>query len=107
MEKVHVRLSTKEKHLEKFREVIYNHQPMMRGFNHPMLKKGELEDLVYGSLEEAIAAFFTRKEAYDNYFKEHEGKKTLNPTFGMMTKFEWDLLCRKHIHHHFEQFGLV
>lgn len=107
MEKVHTRLSTSEKHLEKFREVVYNHQPMMRGFNHPMLKKGELEDLKHGSLEEAIEAFFKRKQEYDDYFKEHKGRKTLNPSFGMLSKFEWDLLCRKHMHHHFEQFGLV
>ena len=107
MDKVHTRLVTKEKHLEKFREVVYNHQPMMKGYNHPMLKQGELEELRHDSLEAAIEAFFKRKEEYDAYFTEHKGKKTLNPSFGMLNKFEWDLLCRKHLHHHFEQFGLV
>jgi len=107
MEKVHTRLTTKQEHLEKYREVLYNHTPMMRGFNHPTLRKGELEDLRYGSLDEAIEGFFKAKAAYDKYFKENKGRKTLNPSFGQLSKFEWDLLRRKHIHHHFEQFGLV
>ena len=106
-EKVHTRLTVLPETLEKFVEVVYNHQPMMKGYNHPLLRKGELEDLRYGSLEEAIEKYFIAKEAYEMYFKENKGKATLNPSFGELTKFEWDLLNRKHTHHHFEQFGLV
>ena len=107
MEKIHVRLSTPPDRLEKFIEVAYNHQPMMKGFYHPMLKRDELEPLKHESLSEAIDKFFESREKYEIFFKENKGKLTLNPTFGPMSKFEWDLLNRKHIHHHFEQFGLV
>jgi len=107
IEKVHARLMTSPKHLDKFLEVVYNHQPMMRGFNHPLLRKGELEDLRYDSLEAAIEGYFVTRAKYESYFKENEGKKTMNPSFGELSKFEWDLLNRKHTHHHFEQFGLV
>ena len=107
MEKIHVRLSTPPDRLEKFIEVAYNHQPMMKGFYHPMLKRDELEPLKHESLSEAIDKFFESREKYETFFKENKGKLTLNPTFGPMSKFEWDLLNRKHIHHHFEQFGLV
>ena len=107
MEKIHVRLSTPPDRLEKFIEVAYNHQPMMKGFYHPMLKRDELEPLKHESLSEAIDKFFESREKYEIFFKENKGKLTLNPTFGPMSKFEWDLLNRKHIHHHFDQFGLV
>ena len=106
-EKRHLRVTTRAEHLEKFREVVYNHAPMMKGFSHPLLKKGELEELRHDSLEAAIDSYFQSKEAYETYFKENKGKKTLNSSFGMMSKFEWDLLNRKHTHHHFQQFGLV
>ena len=106
-EKVHTRLTVSPRLLEVFEEVIYNHQPMMKGYNHPTLRKGELEDLRFGSLEEAIEKYFETKNKYEAYFKENKGKKTLNPSFGMLSKFEWDLLNRKHTHHHFEQFGLI
>ena len=106
-EKVHSRLTVSPRLLEVFEEVIYNHQPMMKGYNHPMLRKGELEDLKHGSLDEAIDKYFETRLKYEVFFKENKGKLTLNPTFGMMSKFEWDLLNRKHTHHHFEQFGLV
>ncbi len=106
-EKVHTRLAVSPKLLEIFEPVIYNHEPMMKGYNHPMLKKGELEELRYPSLDMAIEKYFETREKYETYFKERKGKLTLNPTFGMLTKFEWDLLNRKHTHHHFQQFGLV
>ena len=107
MGKIHTRLTTAADRLEQFIEVVYNHQPMMRGFNHPILKKGELETLKHDSLETAISKYFETKAAYETFFKEHKGLKTLNPSFGELTKYEWDLLNRKHTHHHFEQFGLI
>ncbi len=107
MEKIHVRLSTPPERLEKFIEFVYNHQPMMRGFYNTMLKRDELEPLKYESLSKAIDKLLETREKYETFFKENKGKLTLNPTFGPMSKFEWDMLNRKHIHHHFKQFGLV
>ena len=106
-EKVHTQLMTKPKYMDSYREVLYNHAPMMKGFNHPLLNKGTLEDLRHESLKVAIDKLMESKAKYEAYFKEHKGKKTLNPSFGMMSKYEWDLLNRKHVHHHFQQFGLV
>jgi len=107
MGKRHTRLFTPPERLERFVEVVYNHQPMMKKFYHPQLKRDELEELRHGSLDEAVEKYFVAREAYEAFFSEHRGKKTMNPTFGEMSKFEWDLLSRKHTHHHFEQFGLV
>ena len=32
---------------------------------------------------------------------------TKNAVFGILDKFEWDLVHTKHFNHHFEQFGLI
>jgi len=105
--KVHGRLVIDPEKIERYVEVVYNHLPMMRGFNHALLRKGEVEDLRFGSLEEAIEKYFEARESYESFFNEHQGKKILNPNFGELSKFEWDLINRKHTHHHFKQFGLV
>lgn len=107
MEEVHTQLCIPEEKVERYAEFVYNHRPMMKGFDHPLLRKGETEDLVSGSLEEAIEKMYETKARYEEYFKQNPGKKTLNPNFGALSKFEWDLLNRKHFHHHFEQFGLL
>ena len=107
MEQEEVKVYTPEKLLDKYQEAIYKYRPMPKQFDHPMLKKGEQEALRFGSLDEAKAKFFELHEAYQNYFKENEGKTTVNPVFGPLTKFEWDLVCRKHLHHHFDQFNLI
>jgi len=93
--------------LERNIDFLYNHTKMMKGFDHPLLTKGAVEDLKYASLEEAISKYFEAREAFEAYFSTHRNKKTMNPTFGELSKFEWDLINRKHTHHHFEQFGLV
>jgi oxepin-CoA hydrolase/3-oxo-5,6-dehydrosuberyl-CoA semialdehyde dehydrogenase len=41
------------------------------------------------------------------YFKENPDARTKNVVFGMMDKFEWDLLGIKHFNHHFKQFGIL
>ena len=106
-EKIHTRMVTPEDKLDKVIEVVYSHIPMMRGFRHPLLSQGEPELLRYDSLEIAIESYFRAKEEYEIYFKTHKDAKTLNSMFGYLTKFEWDLLNRKHTHHHFSQFGLI
>ena len=107
MEQAHTRLVVPEEKLDKAIEVVYSHLPMMREFRHPLLNQGETEELRYSSLEEAKEKYFEAKEKYEVFFKENKDKKTLNSMFGYLSKFEWDLLNRKHTHHHFSQFGLI
>ncbi|HFA50854.1 MAG TPA: phenylacetic acid degradation bifunctional protein PaaZ [Bacteroidetes bacterium] len=103
---VKVEVSTPEERIEKYQESLYNYRPMPKEYKHPMLRKDRTEDLKYASLEEAKKAFWEAWDAYQLFFKENPGVETANPVFGMLDKELWDLLGRKHVAHHFLQFGV-
>ncbi len=100
-------IATPEEKLEKVQATLWNYDPMPRNFKHPLLKKEALEDLRYKDLETAKQKFREAREEYENYFKENPDALTKNAVFGWLTKFEWELLHRKHLNHHFEQFNLI
>lgn len=107
MDKVETKIITPEKRIERFKESLFNYREMPRSFDHPLLKEKELEDLRFGNLTEAKAALLTAIDKYETFFKENPGIETPNTVFGMLDKQLWDLMNRKHFHHHFSQFGLV
>lgn len=100
-------ISTPAEQLDKWREMIFNHRSMPRGHQHPLMKPNELEPLAHPDLETAKKKLLEAFDAYEAYFKEHPEARTKNVVFGMMDKFEWDLLNVKHLNHHFEQFGIL
>ena len=106
-EEIETEIKTPEEHLEKVHETLYNYKKMPRNFNMPLLKVGELEDLVHPDFETAKAALIESYDRYTAYFKEQPDKLTVNAVFGALNYFEWKLLNRKHFNHHFEQFGLI
>lgn len=105
--KIKAEMTTPEKYLEKTQEMLFNFRPMPKEFQHPLLKKGELEDLKYGSLEEAKDALRKSMDESDAYFKNNPKGTLFNPVFGDLDDEMWENYNRKHFHHHFEQFGLV
>ncbi|NER14916.1 phenylacetic acid degradation bifunctional protein PaaZ [Leptobacterium flavescens] len=102
-----IEIATPAEYLEKVQEMVYNHNPMPKEYAHPLLKKGELEELRHANLEEAKAKFLEAYDQFEAYFKENPEAITIDPVFGEMEKFEWDLLNKKHFNHHFSQFGLL
>ncbi|MCL4152698.1 UNVERIFIED_CONTAM: hypothetical protein GTU68_040318 [Idotea baltica] len=100
-------IATPEKILEKVHHSLYNYKPFPKGSDFPLLKKGELADLQHGNLSEAITKFVEARQDYLDYFKENPEALLNNLVFGEMNKYEWYLLERKHLNHHFEQFGLI
>lgn len=100
-------IDTPEEKLEKVQATLWNYEPMPKDFKHPLLKKNALEDLCHENLETAKEKFWEAKAEYENHFKENSDALTKNAVFGWLTKFEWELLHRKHLNHHFEQFGLL
>ena len=100
-------VSTPEEHLEKVQETLYNYEKMPHNYNHPLLKDDELEPLQYESLEEAKDALLQAYDEFVVFFRENPDVVTKNAVFGELNHFEWKLLNRKHINHHFEQFGLL
>ncbi|MEM9984566.1 MAG: phenylacetic acid degradation bifunctional protein PaaZ [Bacteroidota bacterium] len=100
-------IDTPEERIERFQESLYNHRPMPERFDHPLLRKGETEDLRFTSLEEAKEKYLEAYDRFEEFFRQNPELETPNTVFGMLNKELWDLLNRKHLDHHFSQFGLI
>lgn len=100
-------IATPEKILEKVNETLYNYKKMPREYDFPLAEKSKIDKTKHENLEEAIAKFWEAREAYLTYFKENPDAITNNVVFGPLNRYEWALLERKHLNHHFEQFGLL
>lgn len=100
-------VATPEKVLEKVHASLYNYEKFPRNTQFPTMKKGVLEDLRHPDLETAKQKMLEAREAYLNFFKENPDSRLKNMVFGMLNRYESYLLERKHLNHHFEQFGLI
>lgn len=98
---------TPEKILEKVHHSLYSYDKFPKGTVFPTYKKDELEDLKHADLETAKAKLKEAREEYLLFFKENSDAVLKNMVFGDMNKYEWYLLERKHLNHHFEQFNLL
>ncbi|RZN75112.1 MAG: phenylacetic acid degradation bifunctional protein PaaZ, partial [Winogradskyella sp.] len=100
-------ISTPEKILEKVKNSLWNYQKFPKNSQFPLLEKDTLDDLKHENLAVAIEKFKEQRNAYLEYFKENPDAKLANMVFGELNRYEWYLLERKHLNHHFEQFGLI
>ncbi|SFN92793.1 oxepin-CoA hydrolase / 3-oxo-5,6-dehydrosuberyl-CoA semialdehyde dehydrogenase [Bizionia echini] len=100
-------VATPEKILEKVHNSLYNYEKFPKGTNFPLLEKDTLEPLKHPDLETAIEKFKEQREKYLEFFKDNPEAKLKNLVFGELNKYESYLLERKHLNHHFEQFGLI
>ena len=100
-------VATPEKILEKVHASLYNYEKFPKNTNFPLLEKDKLEDLKHPDLATAIEKFKAQREKYLEYFKDRPDAKLNNMVFGELNRYEWYLLERKHLNHHFEQFGLI
>ena len=100
-------ISTPEKILEKVKNSLWNYKKFPQNSQFPQLEKDTLDDLKHPDLETAIIKFKEQRDAYIEYFKVHSDATLKNMVFGELNKYDWYLLERKHLNHHFEQFGLL
>ncbi|OUR92670.1 phenylacetic acid degradation bifunctional protein PaaZ [Flavobacteriales bacterium 34_180_T64] len=100
-------VATPEKILEKVHNTLYNYNKMPRDYDFPLREKSEMHKLKHDNIETAKARFLEARENYLAFFKENPEAKIKNAVFGEMNKYEWYLMERKHLNHHFEQFGLL
>ncbi|MAY22770.1 MAG: phenylacetic acid degradation bifunctional protein PaaZ [Flavobacteriaceae bacterium] len=100
-------IATPEKILEKVHATLYNYEKMPRGYEFPLNDASNIKEPIHPDLATAKEKLLEAREAYLQYFKEHPDAKTKNVVFGDLNKFEWYLMERKHLNHHFEQFGLL
>ena len=102
-----VETSTPEDQLEAFQDSLWNYRSMPKNFQRPDLKKGETETLIYKDFQTAISSFLAAWDKYEEYYKENPEAENNSGAFGVLDKDHWDLLIRKHLNHHFEQFGIL
>ncbi|MEP5254545.1 MAG: phenylacetic acid degradation bifunctional protein PaaZ [Winogradskyella arenosi] len=100
-------IATPEKILEKVHHSLYNYYKFPKNSQFPQLEKDTLEPLKHADLATAIEKFKEQRKKYIEYYKEHPEAKLKNLVFGVLNKYEAYLLERKHLNHHFEQFGLI
>ena len=98
---------TPEKLLEKVKNSLWNYTKFPRNSKFPLMKNDSLDDLKHENLTVAIEKLKVQRKAYLNYFEEKPIATLKNTVFGALNKYEWYLLERKHLNHHFEQFGLL
>ncbi|MGB5981813.1 MAG: phenylacetic acid degradation bifunctional protein PaaZ [Nonlabens sp.] len=106
-EKQDFEVATPEEYLEKVAATLWNYKKMPQNHKMPLLKDGELEDLIHPDLDTAKVMMLKARDQYLDYFKRNPKATTKNAVFGELSKYEWTLLERKHVTHHFEQFGLI
>ena len=100
-------ITTPEKILEKVHATLYNYDKMPRSYDFPLAEKSEIKKVKHESLEVAKAKMLEARQQYVSFFKQNPEAITKNVVFGPLKRYEWYLLERKHLNHHFEQFGLI
>ncbi|MFT6096871.1 MAG: oxepin-CoA hydrolase/3-oxo-5,6-dehydrosuberyl-CoA semialdehyde dehydrogenase, partial [Nonlabens sp.] len=99
-------VATPEEFLEKVAATLWNFDKMPQNHKMPLLKDGALEDLIHADLETAKVKMLEARTEYLEYFKKNPKATHKNAVFGDLSKYEWTLLERKHLSHHFEQFDI-
>lgn len=100
-------VATPEKYLEKTHDSLYNYEKFPQNTNFPMLEKDTLAPLEHPDLQTAKEKFLEQRYKYLEFFKNNPEATLKNLVFGELNKYESYLLERKHLNHHFEQFGLL
>ena len=101
------KIDAAENILEKAHNSLYNYKDFPKNSQLPLLEKDTLMPLQYPDLRTAIENFNKTRVRYLSYFKENIDAKLKSPVFGELNKYEWYLLERKLLNHHFKQFGLI
>jgi oxepin-CoA hydrolase / 3-oxo-5,6-dehydrosuberyl-CoA semialdehyde dehydrogenase len=100
-------IKTPENKIEVYQDSLFNYRAMPKESKHPLMNPDQPEALVYENLDAAKTALLNGFDEYQAFFKENPDALTASAVFGTLDKELWDLLHRKHFHHHFLQFGLI
>jgi oxepin-CoA hydrolase / 3-oxo-5,6-dehydrosuberyl-CoA semialdehyde dehydrogenase len=100
-------IATPEEYIEKVQATLWDYNPFPKGHKMPLMKEDALENLHHPDLETAKQKMMEAREEYLTFFKENPDALNKNAVFGFLNRYEWYLLERKHLNHHFSQFGLI
>ena len=107
-EKIPCKLYTSEEHLPAYKAFLLSDKVFRENTKAPVELLGdEPLPLSFVTLAEAKENLKRSVNDFSEYFKEHKGRKTLHPVFGLLNFDEWVLLHYKHVQHHLKQFGLI
>jgi len=96
-----------EEQLEKLQDWLYTDKKIRPGAKYPLLKEGGVLEKKYKNLDEAKEKLLETLKEFLIYFRENPQSEKFHPVFGMLNKEMMELFHRKHLTHHFEQFGLL
>lgn len=97
-------LATPEKHLEKSYEFLMSDAPLQRELNVAFAP--EERTLRHENISDSIDEFTEEWVAYEEQYEDPQHRE-LHPYFGNLNFEEWQQLNKKHLSHHFLQFGLI
>ena len=100
-------ITTPEKIIEKVHNTLYDFSKMPQNFEFPLAEKSKINETKHDDLNTAKAKMLEARAAYLDYYKQNPESLLKNAVFGEMNRYEWQLLERKHLNHHFEQFDIL
>lgn len=103
--KMEVECITPPERIPLMKKILMSDRPLPKGFKNPVMGEG-LVDLMFPNLNTAKKELKKEMEDYINFFDKNPDAEILNPTFGNLNKTEWEQFHRKHMKHHFQQFGI-
>ncbi len=100
-------ITTPEKIIEKVHNTLYDFSKMPQNFEFPLAEKSKINETKHADLNTAKAKMLEARAEYLAYYKQNPESLLKNAVFGEMNRYEWQLLERKHLNHHFEQFDVL
>jgi len=98
---------TPESKLEKVHATLYNYRPFPKGFDFHLAERSKINEAKHENLAVAKEKMLESRATMLQFFKDNPGVKTKHGVFGELSGYEWGLMERKHLNHHFGQFGLL
>lgn len=94
-----------EDKIERMVAFLYTDKPMARNMEVPFAKADT--PLRNEELELAVDEFVEVYLEFQELFAENPDLKTVHAYYGPLNYEQWDLLNKKHLTHHFTQFGIL
>jgi len=104
--RINIPMVAKEEDQPRIKAYLVKDSPMRRSVPSPT-GNNELQPLRTANIEEAKEKVLNETAHFLEYVKSDPGQIANHPYGGPMTAEEWLLFHRKHIKHHFIQFGLI
>ncbi|WP_343748352.1 DUF1569 domain-containing protein [Fluviicola sp.] len=94
-----------EDKIERMVAFLYSDKPMARNIEVPFAKADT--PLRNEELELAVDEFVEAYLEFQELFAANPDLKTVHAFYGPLNYEQWDLLNKKHLTHHFTQFGIL